>query len=348
MAPILTVGITSYKRINELVRCIDSIQTKYVNDIEILVSEDKSPLSFEIEQTVKEIAKQSKYKINFTSNDINLGYDMNLGAIISKASGKYIMYMSDDDAIYGDFLDELIPFLLVERDVGVIYAPFVYADTDSEFKGGKDHKNPQARKDRMRSDKNFRISPCEKNAAKYIYDAILFSGLIFKKDYVKDFDSSRFKNYNYFQVYLFLQMLLKYGGFYFAKPAVLCIGDGENAYGISESSGGNALLANRKSVKSDLEFNKTLIKLIKTFDEEEKTHIFKSFAIKYSVHSISGLSIARSEGIEYFKEYWATLNSLDIHLYPIAKCYYFMLLFLGAKLTNKFLYIFRKIAKREH
>jgi hypothetical protein len=62
-------------------------------------------------------------------------------------------------------------------------------------------------------------------------------------------------------------MMLHYGGYYFEKPSVLCVGDGENAYGISESSGGNAILANRKSVKSNLEFNKTLIKVIRMFDE---------------------------------------------------------------------------------
>ncbi len=66
---------------------------------------------------------------------------------------------------------------------------------------------------------------------------------------------------------MFLQMMLHYGGYYFEKPSVLCVGDGENAYGISESSGGNAILANRKSVKSNLEFNKTLIKVIRMFDE---------------------------------------------------------------------------------
>lgn len=332
MTPILTVGITSYKRINELVRCINSIQTKYSNEIEILVSEDKSPLSHEIEETVKNI--KSNYTLKFTSNEVNLGYDMNLGEIIKKANGKYILYMSDDDAVYDGFLDILIPFLQKENEVGVLYGPFIYTET--------------GHKDRVRSSKDFRIPASEQNAAKYIYDSILFSGLIFRKDFIRDFDSSRFKNHNYFQVYLFLQMLLKHGGYYFSTPSVLCIGDGENAYGLSESSGGNPLLANRKSVKSNLEFNKSLIKVIKMFDEDEKTKILDSFAIKYSIHTISGLSIAREEGLEYFKEYWQTLNALDIHLYPIVKIYYLLLLLFGSKMTNKILYVFRKITKKEH
>ena len=60
MEPLVTIGITSYKRINELVRCINSVRTKYGDEIEILVSEDKSPLSKKIEKAVNELAAKSK------------------------------------------------------------------------------------------------------------------------------------------------------------------------------------------------------------------------------------------------------------------------------------------------
>lgn len=342
MTPILTIGITSYNRVKELERCIRSIRTIYTDDIEILVSEDKSPLSEEIERLVEKIASKSKYHIRFTSNEVNLGYDMNLGSIIQRSNGQYVFLMSDDDAVTKGFIDRVIPFLKKNNKYGVVYAPFIHADSK--------------KKDRVRGKKDYSISSGEKSAAKYIYDSILFSGLIFNKDFVKDYDSSRFKNHNYYQVYLFLQMLFKHGAYYFSYPSVLCIGDGENAYGLSESSKDdsvfaseerNAILANRKSVKSDLEFNKTLFKVIKMFDQDEGTHIFKKFERQYSLHSISGLTLARKEGTEYFKEYWNILNGLDIHLYPITKIYYILLLVFGAKGTTLLLSGFRRIAKKE-
>lgn len=342
MKPLVTIGITSYKRVNELIRCINSIKTKYRDEIEILVSEDKSPLSKEIESAVNEIAEKSEYNIRFTTNEVNLGYDMNLGEIIKKANGKYVFFMSDDDALVENCLDEIVPILRERKKYGVLYAPFIYSDSK--------------KKDRNRSNRNFRIPKGEKSAAKYIYDSILFSGLIFRKKYVKDYDSSRFKNHNYFQVYMFLQMLLKYGGYYFANPTVICIGDGENAYGLSESSKGetsltskrrNEVLANRKSVKSNLEFNKTLIKVIRMFDKDEITNIIASFAKQYSLHSISGLTLARREGKKYFREYWDTLNELDIHLYPITKVYYVLLSIFGADITTKMLAVFRELIKKE-
>ena len=332
MEPLVTVGITSYKRINELKRCIESIKTKYADEIEILVSEDKSPLSEQIEELVLSMAKNSDYRIVFSSNPVNLGYDGNLGAIINKSNGKYIFFMSDDDMLYDNCLDEIIPVLRKYEDNGVFYAPFVYSRT--------------GKKDRNHQRSHF-IEAGEENAAKYIYDSILFSGLIFRKEFVLQYDASRFKNFNYFQVYLFLKMLLHYGGYYFKNASVICVGDGENAYGLSESSGGNAILANRKSVKSNLEFNKTLIKIIRIFDDEEKTKIIESFEKQYSLHSYSGLSIARREGVKYFKEYWEILNSLDIRLTILPRCYYFILRFFGASIADKLMYIFRKSIKKE-
>ena len=332
MKPVLTVGITSYKRVNELIRCINSIKTKYIDDIEILISEDKSPLSDEIREMVENIAANSIYNVRFTTNEVNLGYDMNLGAIIQKSQGDYIFFMSDDDTVIDGCLDDIIEYIKYDPSCGVLYAPFQYSGS--------------GKLDRVRG-KNHEVPAGEASAAKYVYDSILFSGLIFRKDYVAKYDSSRFKNHNYFQVYMFLQMMLHHGGYYFEKPSVLCVGDGENAYGISESSGGNAILANRKSVKSNLEFNKTLIKVIRMFDEDEGTHVMDSFEKQYSLHSYTGLSRARDEGTTYFKEYWEILKGLDIKRYPITNVYYALLLVLGRKKTDILLSGAKRLVKRE-
>lgn len=331
MNPILTIGITSYKRLKELERCIRGIQTKYADDIEIVVSEDKSPLSKEIGELVNGLAETSPYHLRFTTNEKNLGYDMNLGAIIQKAQGEYIFYMSDDDGMAGGFLDILIPFLKKGTDAGVLYAPFVYDNGE---------------KDRVRGHEDFAIPAGEESAAKYIYDAILFSGLVFRKEFVEGFDASRFKNHNYFQVYMFLEMMLKHGGYYFATPSVICYDDGESAYGVAESSGGDASIANRKSHrKSQLAFNKTLIKVIRMFDEDEGTKVIDSFARQYSLRAYSGMSKARREGVESFKEYWQILNELDIKLYPITKAYYVVLRVLGVEKADRLLAGARKRLK---
>ncbi len=332
MQPLVTIGITSYKRIKELERCLLSITTKYKDSIEILVSEDHSPLSSEIKSLVERVSESREYCIRFETNEKNLGYDMNLGSIISKSQGRYVFFMSDDDVVCDGFIDNLIEFLNEHDCYGVLYAPFIYSWND--------------KKDRWHG-KSFAIEAGEKSASKYIYDSILFSGLIFRKEYVKSYDSSLFKNYNYFQVYMFLKTIYRYGGYYFGTPSVMCIMDGENAYGLSESSGGNDILANRKSALSILEFNKTLFKTIKKFDQEESTNVFRDFSRQYSIHAYSPMSLAREEGLDIFKKYWNTLNTLDINLYPITKIYYIVLRVFGKNRSDRLMKYFIRIVKKE-
>lgn len=333
-SPVLSIGITSYKRIKELERCIKSVDTKYVDDVEIIVSEDCSPLSKEIGEHVDALSKEIPYELKFMPNEHNLGYDRNLGAIIKKSRGEFVFLMSDDDAFYPGFLDILIPFVKsqVSKNYGVIYAPFVYEDT--------------RRKDRNHG-KDMQIEAGEENAAKLIYDSILFSGLVFKREYVEKLDAEGFLNMNFYQVYMYLKMIYHYGGYYFAHPSVLCVGDGENAYGKSESSGGNALIADRSSVMSNVEFCRTLIMVVKRFDQEEGTHVFKSFEAQYSFRSYTLLSMARSVSIPFFKDFWRRLNALDMHLRPIARVYYYMLLILGSRISNGLTYYAKRRAKHD-
>lgn len=329
MDPILSIGITSYKRVKELERCINSVDTKYADDIEIIVSEDCSPLSKEIGQKVEDMKEGCRYNLKFMPNEQNLGYDRNLAAIINKSRGKYVFLISDDDAIYEGFLDILVPFLKEKGDkYGVLYSPFVYTSSKKKDRDyGVD----------LVLDKGL------DNCKKHVYDSILFSGLIFKKDCVKDLDAERFLNMNYFQVYMFLKTIYNYGGYYFANPSVWCVGDGENAYGLSESSGGNDALKNRKSVISNLEFNKTLVKVVKMFDEDEGTDVLSSFGKQYSKHCISGLLLARAYGVKYYKNYWLKLKEVGVKLSPIAYLYYFVALLSGKK-VSAWLTSFRKYA----
>lgn len=334
MKPVLSIGITSYNRIKELERCIKSIKTKYNDDIEVIVSEDCSPQSEEIGKTVGRLANECNFALKFMPNEHNLGYDGNLGAIIRKSNGEFVFLISDDDAMYEGFFDILIPFLKKEgnKKYGVFYAAI------ADNYNGRKNRNHRV---------DMEIPKGEESAIKYIYDPILFSGLIFKKEYVKDIDAKSFLNMNYIQVYYFLKMILHYGGYYFAYPSVCMVGDGENAYGISESSGGNEKISDRTKVVSNIEFHRTLIQVIKRFDKEENTHVFDAFEKQYSLRSYMQMAKARSGSIETLKEFWKGMHSLDINIKPIAYIYYYMLLLLGTNICDKLTYIARRRTKHD-
>lgn len=323
----LSICITSYNRTKELFRCLNSIESKLGNEIEIIVSEDCSPKKDEIREIVEEYIKKAKFKVIFNSNEINLGYDRNLGKLIELARGKYILFLSDDDSLISDALDKIIDGLK-KKSPAMAFSPFYEKTSDTLER---------------KFYSNFNINSGAENAGKYLYSSILFSGLIFEKEKVKDYNANNFVNLMYFQVYLFLNIVNRYGAYYFDIPLVFCMNDGENAFGISESSIKNELLANRKSIFSNLEYHKGLISVIKIFDNENKTNVISQFSKEYSLRMYGGLARARRVGMTELQQYWSLAKKIDLKLTFVAKAYYILLLIFGKRVSDFIVTLPKKI-----
>jgi len=303
---------------------VDSI---YKDLIEIIVSEDCSPKKEEISKIVELFISETDYSVLYNTNIYNLGYDCNLGKLIELARGVYILFMSDDDAFCEKALDKIID-TLQKMDCAVAFSPFL-----SNYTGGIERK----------FNKTMLIPKGIKNVKKYLYCAILFSGLIFKKKFIMDYSSDKFKNLIYFQVYLFASVLYRNNGCYIDLPLVQCINDGENAFGISDSSEKNSLLADRKSIYSNLEYHKGLIRVIELFDDENGTDLKNSFAREYSLRAFTGLSKARKAGQRELIIYWNKMKALNVKLSWIAKMYYWALKILGYRVCDFIFDIPKKI-----
>lgn len=337
MKPVLSIGITSYNRIRELKRCLDSIDSKDIESIEIVVSEDCSPQREQIKEVVMKYTELSPYKVVFNSNMHNLGYDCNLIKLATLATGEYIFYLSDDDCLFPNTLDSLIN-ALQEKKPAMAYAPFWY---------GYD----EAKEEKRKHQGSEMLENGESVVSKRVYDAILFSGLTFKREYLLGIDGERFRNLNYIQVYMFLDVMYHYGGYYHDVLMIDSVSDGENAYGtVDSSNGGNALLAHRESIFSNIEFNKGLFKVIKMFDEDNKTNVFSAFSKEYSLRSLAGFCRARKYGLRTYNEYWKRIKESGVELSPIAKTYHIIVLLFGGTLSRKIFVIPRKILRiaRKH
>lgn len=324
---LLTVGIPSYNRVETLLRCLESIDTKKYDNLEVLICEDKSPKKADIQKMVEEFSKKSSLTIRFQSNEVNLGFDRNLAQIISLSHGKYIMFMSDDDYFMPGQLDKMINCLL-DENVSVAYTYFI---EDKQGNVKRKYNN------------SWTAKKTGVGTGTMIMDFILFSGLIFRRDFVINISAERFINLNYFQVYLGLTILSKYGASYFDIPLVYAGGDGENGYGKTELSMHNELLANRKSPLSNLEFHKGLIKAVRLCDEDNNTHFFETFSKEYSLRSYGHLANARTYGIRMLSDAWKKMRNLDVDLNTVSYIYYYMLLLFGKKISDCLLSIPKRL-----
>ncbi|PKL29107.1 MAG: hypothetical protein CVV46_02915 [Spirochaetae bacterium HGW-Spirochaetae-2] len=322
---LLSICITSYNRVNELKRCIESIRTKYPIDIEIVISEDHSEQREIIRSLIEELKKETTIELRFYSNNVNLGYDMNLYQLIALAKGKYILFLSDDDSLVENSLDKYIE-ILKSDEYNLIFTPFIEGTVIKRY---------------YRSD--FPIIKGVESINQFVYDSILFSGLTFRRENIANIEANRFLNCNYFQVYLFMYSMLLYNSNYFNIPMIQCNGDGENAFGKATSSIGNDLLADRKSIYSNLEFHKGLIKVIEIFEKDFSIEIKKSFGKEYSLRAFSGMAFARKQSISTYIRYWKKLINLDISFSSILYLYHFLLLIFGYQISSLLINIPKKI-----
>ncbi len=317
----LSVCITSYNRVKELERCLKSIDSKYRDKIEIIVSEDCSPQKNDIREVVNRYADSSPYCVVFNTNEKNLGYDQNLMKLATLASGEYIMYLSDDDCLFPGKLDLFIDDLIIHKPA-IAYSAFWYG-YEEEKHVCRNYKS------------SHKIPKGEVYEGQRIYDAILFSGLAFRREYIINIKVERFQNLNYFQVYLFLVTLYRYGGYYQKNLLIDSVSDGENAYGKVDSSDvKNQFLADRESVFSNLEFNKGLFKVIRIFDNDYGTSVFNSFSKEYSLRTFGGLCRARQYGLKTYQKYWHGLRAADVNLSILAYIYYVIIGVFGAKISS--------------
>lgn len=111
----LSVIVPIYNAGNNLNRCMESILAQNFEDVEILaVNDGSTDNSGEI---VKKYIKQNPGKITYIEK-VNTGVadTRNLG--ISKAKGKYIIFVDSDDYIKQDLFEELKKYM--EQDIDII------------------------------------------------------------------------------------------------------------------------------------------------------------------------------------------------------------------------------------
>ena len=114
-----SILIPAYNRPEELENLIDSIINQSFNNYEILVSDDCSPKKIQ----TKNISKKyiDRQEVRFFFQEQNLGERKNKNFLISKASGKYIILIGDDDLLNDESLSLLFNHINNASECDIYY-----------------------------------------------------------------------------------------------------------------------------------------------------------------------------------------------------------------------------------
>ena len=125
--PLVTVGIPTYNRAKFLTQTIDSVLNQTYNNIEILISDNAST---DHTQSLCEQYKNTDTRITYIRQEKNLGPTPNFLEVLRSATGRFFMWLGDDDWIDSNYIEECMNVLLKEEDVTIAagYADYYIGD----------------------------------------------------------------------------------------------------------------------------------------------------------------------------------------------------------------------------
>ncbi|HEX5153350.1 MAG TPA: glycosyltransferase [Parafilimonas sp.] len=128
--PLISICIPAYKKPHYLSRLLDSISIQTFKDFEVIISDDSPDFS------VKEILAEyeNKFLLKYYRNQPSLGTPANWNFAISKAVGKWIKLMHDDDWFANEKSLELFALSALNSKNNFIFSGFIEVKSDNNIK----------------------------------------------------------------------------------------------------------------------------------------------------------------------------------------------------------------------
>jgi len=114
--PVVSIVVRTYNRPERLAVCLDSLAQQTYRDLEAVVVNDAG---CDVQSVIDSFA--GRFVCRSLCHETNRGRTAALNTGITGAHGRYIGFLDDDDIVYDNFLETLVPVAL-ERDLPVIYS----------------------------------------------------------------------------------------------------------------------------------------------------------------------------------------------------------------------------------
>lgn len=108
--PLITVGVPTYKRIDGLKRCLNSLRNQNYHNFHLIISNDDVNTELFSEIVDFDFGKISK--ITIYNQTRNLGSLGNFKFLYDVSDTEYFMWLADDDEISSTYLDDLLDLLI--------------------------------------------------------------------------------------------------------------------------------------------------------------------------------------------------------------------------------------------
>ncbi|MDN5203114.1 glycosyltransferase family 2 protein [Fulvivirgaceae bacterium BMA10] len=115
--PLVSIGIPTYNRCQLLERALTSIQNQNYKNFEIIISDNASPDETEVQ--CRKWA-ESDQRIQYFRQKEGINFIYNFDFVQKKATGKYFMWLADDDWLGENVIEKYVQFLEENTDYSVV------------------------------------------------------------------------------------------------------------------------------------------------------------------------------------------------------------------------------------
>lgn len=198
--PILTIGIPTWNRENELRQCLGMVlpQAKLAEGVEILVCDNASDDG--TSALVGDLAPQYPF-LRYERHPTNIGADRNFIEVLKRASGRYVWILSDDDFLSDRALRNVLDIIRSHMPSSITLN-YVYCDDERRILKLQPDRRFMLTKDVAHADIN-RSFQLRSHWLSFL------SCNIYRRDLLDfaDIDACRDKVPNWIQVYMTAQVL---------------------------------------------------------------------------------------------------------------------------------------------
>lgn len=296
--PLLSICIPSYSRPSQIFDLLTSVDCD-AKSVEIVVSEDRSPKQEEIRARVRAFQSTSSYRVQYSENERNLGYDGNIRRLIALASGKFVMFMGDDDLFIPGALDRFLKFLGEHKDKKYILRSYIAIHSDGAVENYRYLKESES------------LPPGEETVAWLFKRSVSIAGFTISREDALSAATDQLDGTLLYQLYVMARVCLESESIYCDIPVAQVtqsFREGNPNFGASEAEKGR-FTPGRITPDNSINFTRGYFEVSEYIDKECGTGLTKRVKTELSKYAYPFLSIQRRNGMKAFLEYAARLET---------------------------------------
>ncbi len=330
--PKISICIPAFNRPTDLVLLLESIRSQNYKNYEIVVSEDNSPQSTEIQRVCEDFSvTHPQIPIYFFRNKKTLGYDENLRSLLHKAHGEYCLFMGDDDLMYEGALARLGMVIEKHPDIGVILRSSIAIDRNS----GRIINTFRY----FNSDRFFPAGV--ETIITFFRRSVFISGMTFHRMESIKYDTDRFDGTLLYQLYLAGNILMTMNGYYINDYISVGRSSGTHYFGTAEKEK-SRFTPELRLPEHSLNFMKGMFDIAMAIERDRKVPVFGGIVKDIGNYSYPILSIQARRSNKSFAKYAFKLARFGLWKNMLFWLYFAALLLFGPGPCDKLILIIKK------